>query len=67
MGKMLGPSLILFSLELLAVGSAWFALWLMYLLFVIRDFPKVQTAPENYGRGEPRRAEPRVAGSGLPS
>ncbi len=32
----LGPSLILFSIGLLAVGSAWFALWLVYLLFVIR-------------------------------
>ena len=40
----LDPSLILFSLGLLAVGSVWFALWLVYLLFVIRHFPKVQTA-----------------------
>jgi len=40
----LGPSLILFSLGLLAVGSVWFALWLVYLLFVIRYFPRVQTA-----------------------
>ena len=40
----LAPSLILFSLRLLAVGSAWFALWLVYLLFVIRYFPRVQTA-----------------------
>ena len=40
----LDPSLILFSLGLLAVGSAWFALWLVYLLFVIRYFPRVQTA-----------------------
>ena len=39
------PSLILFSVALLAVGSAWFALWLVYLLFAIRSFPKVQTAP----------------------
>jgi hypothetical protein len=38
------PSLILFSVELLIVGSAWLALWLAYLLFVIRYFPKVQTA-----------------------
>jgi hypothetical protein len=46
----LGPSLILFSVELLAVGSTWFALWLVYLLFVIRHFPRVQTAPETPGR-----------------
>lgn len=40
----LGPSLILFTVGLLAVGSAWFALWLVYVLFVIRYFPRVQTA-----------------------
>lgn len=40
----LAPSLILFSLGLLAVGSAWLALWLVYLLFVIRYFPRVETA-----------------------
>ena len=38
------PSLILFSVGLFAVGSAWFALWLVYVLFVIRYFPRVQTA-----------------------
>ncbi len=42
----LDPSLILFSLGLLAVGSVWFALWLVYLLFVIRYFPRVQTPRE---------------------
>jgi hypothetical protein len=47
----LAPSLILFTVRLLAVGSAWFALWLVYLLFAIRSFPKVQTAPL------PRRAD----------
>jgi hypothetical protein len=40
----LGPSLILFSVGLLAVGSVWLALWLVYFLFVIRYFPRVQTA-----------------------
>jgi hypothetical protein len=40
----LDPSLILFSLGLLVVASAWFALWLVYALFVIRYFPRVQTA-----------------------
>lgn len=39
----LAPSLILFAVRLLAVGSVWFALWLVYLLFVIRSFPRVQT------------------------
>ena len=41
---LLEPSLILFSIELLAVGFAWFALWLVYSLFVIRYFPRIQTA-----------------------
>jgi hypothetical protein len=40
----LDPSLILFSVGLLAVGSAWLALWLVYVLFVIRYFPRVQTS-----------------------
>lgn len=39
----LAPTLILCSLGLFIVGSVWFALWLVYLLFVIRFFPKVQT------------------------
>ncbi len=42
----LDPSLILFSIGLLAVGSVWFALWVVYLLFVIRYFPRVQTPRE---------------------
>ncbi len=35
----LAPSLILFAIGLLVVGSAWFALWLVYAQFVIRYFP----------------------------
>jgi hypothetical protein len=46
----LGPSLILFTVGLVAVGSTWFALWLVYLLFVIRHFPGVQTEPSSSGR-----------------
>ena len=41
---LLVPSLILFSVRLLAVGSVWLALWLAYVLFLIRNFPRVQTA-----------------------
>lgn len=37
------PSLILISIGLLIVGLVWLALWLVYLLFVIRHFPKLQT------------------------
>ena len=39
----LTPSLILFTLELLAVGSSWLVLWVLYVLFVIRHFRRVQT------------------------
>ena len=37
----LAPTLILFTIRLLAVAAAWFALWLVYFLFVIRYFPRV--------------------------
>jgi hypothetical protein len=50
----LDPSLILFSLGLRAVGCVWFALWLVYALFVIRYFPRVQTARKSSARGEAR-------------
>ena len=39
----LAPSMILFTVKLFAVASAWFALWLVYLVFVIRHFPRVRT------------------------
>ena len=42
----LGPSVILFSVGLLVVGAAWFALWLVYVFFVIRYFPRVHTTPK---------------------
>ena len=42
----LDPSLILFTVRLVAVGLVWFAFWLVYVLFVIRYFPKVRTAPK---------------------
>ena len=42
----LDPSLVLVSVGLVVVGSAWFALWLVYVCFVIRYFPRVQTAPQ---------------------
>ena len=40
----LDPSLILFSVGLVVVGSAWLALWLLYVLFLIRNFPRVATS-----------------------
>ena len=39
----LAPSMILFTLKLLAVASIWFTLWLVYLVFVISNFSRVQT------------------------
>jgi len=39
----LTPSLVLFTIKLLVVASVWFALWLVYLRFVMRHFPRVQT------------------------
>ena len=42
----LDPSLILFSVGLLPVGSVWFALWLVYVFFVVRFFSRVQTTPK---------------------
>jgi cell shape-determining protein MreD len=50
----LDPSLILFSVGLLTVGAAWLALWLVYLLFAIRYFPRVQSARMSSSRGEAR-------------
>jgi hypothetical protein len=42
----LAPSLILFTVKLFGVASAWFVLWLVYLLFVIRNFRRFQIAPK---------------------
>ena len=47
----LAPSLILFSIGLLAVGTVWLALWLVYLIFVIRYFPRIATARKSSSRG----------------
>ena len=43
----LAPSLILFTVRLFAVAAPWFALWLVYVFFVIRNFPRVQTGGKN--------------------
>ena len=45
----LAPSLILFSVALVAVGCVWLALWLVYAVFAIRYFPRVQTARKTTG------------------
>ena len=43
----LAPSLVLFTISLYLVGAAWLALWLVYLRFVRRTFPRVQTTPRS--------------------
>ena len=43
----LAPSLILFSIAVFVVASVWFALWLVYALFVIRHFRRVETAQKS--------------------
>jgi hypothetical protein len=42
---LLDPSLILFSVGLVLVGSVWVALWIAYIVFASRYFPRVQTEP----------------------
>lgn len=39
----LAPSLILVTVRLFAVATVWFGLWLVYLIFVMRHFPRVRT------------------------
>ena len=39
----LAPSLVLFLIGLRIVGSVWFAFWLLYVFFVVRFFPRIQT------------------------
>lgn len=38
----LTPCLVLFAIGLLVVAAAWFALWLVYVGFVARYFPRVR-------------------------
>jgi hypothetical protein len=37
------PSLVLFTVRLPVVGAIWGAMWLVYIVFVIRNFPRVFT------------------------
>jgi len=39
----LAPSLVLFLIRLRLVASVWLAFWLLYLFFVVRYFPRLQT------------------------
>ena len=50
----LEPSVVLFSVRLGVVAAAWFVLWLVYLVFVIRYFPRMQTARRTTREGQTR-------------
>ena len=39
----LAPTLVLFLIKLRIVASVWLAFWLVYLFFVARYFPRIQT------------------------
>ena len=39
----LAPSLVLFLIRLHIVAFVWLAFWLLYLFFVVRFFPRMQT------------------------
>jgi len=43
----LAPSLVLFLIRLHIVASVWLAFWLVYLFFVARYFPRIQTPRES--------------------
>lgn len=43
----LAPSLVLFLIGLWAVASVWLAFWLVYLFFVVRFFPRIETPRES--------------------
>ena len=43
----LAPSLVLFLIGLQAVAFVWLALWAVYLFFVVRYFPRIQTPQES--------------------
>ena len=43
----LAPTLVLFLIRLYVVASVWLAFWLLYLFFVARYFPGIQTPKES--------------------
>ena len=43
----LAPSLVLFLIGLIVVACVWLGLWLVYLFFVVRYFPRIQTPRES--------------------
>lgn len=43
----LTPCIVLFTIELFAVAVVWLALWLVYLAFAIRTFPRIRASEKN--------------------
>ena len=41
----LAPGLVLLTVDPLFVGGVWLVLWLAYLVFALRIFPRVQAGP----------------------
>lgn len=39
----LAPTLVLVTVELIPVAAVWFALWVAYVIFAIRTYPRVET------------------------
>ena len=46
------PSMILVTVGLFAVASVWFVLWLAYVAFEVRYYPKIETMLKMASRGE---------------
>lgn len=43
----LGPSMVLFTIGLWLVGAVWLGLWMAYVVFLSRSFPRVATRPRS--------------------
>jgi hypothetical protein len=39
----LSPSLVLLTVDLAVVGGVWFGLWLIQLIWAVRNFPRMRT------------------------
>ena len=53
------PTMILVTVGLFVVASAWFLLWLAYLVFAIREYPKIETMLKRASRAEADGADRR--------
>lgn len=43
------PSLVLFLIGLFVVAATWLVLWVVYVFFLLRCFPRVHAAPKRSG------------------